>query len=151
MNALRERFGALAPRERLLVGVSGVLLALLLLFVLVLRPLAGMKSRGEAAYARASATYLAVERAAARPAAPTGTGEPLRAVLDATAGRAGIVINRYDLRGEEVGLTVADTQAAALYAWLGILADEHGITVREGNVGGVGEGLVTARLTLARS
>jgi type II secretory pathway component PulM len=69
-----------------------------------------------------------------------------------TAQASGIVVDRYAIEEDAVDLTIAETDASTLYAWLGALSERHGVVVREGTVRALGEsGRVTARLTLGRS
>ena len=152
MSALTARWQAFSPRERLLVGILGALALVLLLTVLVLRPLAATRADGVAAFAEASQTRAAVARAVGSGAGASvpNTG-PLRNVVEATATEAGIVIDRYDFRGDGVDLTISDIDAPTLYAWLGTLSTQHGIVVGEASLRTSGDaGLVTARLTLER-
>ena len=152
MSALTARWQAFSPRERLLLGVAGGLALVLLLTVLVIRPLAGARADGIAAFAEAAETRAAVARAVGSggQASAPNTG-PLRNVVEETATGAGVVIDRYDFQGDGVDLTISDVDAPTLYAWLGELSAAHGVVVREASVRASGEeGLVTARLTLER-
>ena len=154
MTALRGWFDGLAPRERLGVLVVAALAAVLLLTVLVLRPLAAFKAGAKDRHADAAETAALVDRAVAGASGQgTGapTGAPLRAVISDTADAAGIVIDRYDISEDSVDLTIGSADAARLYAWLGGLSSDHGLSVAQGTVRGVEGGLVSARLTLERS
>ena len=148
MSALTERWGAFAPRERLLIAVAGALALVLLLSVLVLRPLSNARADGVRAFEEAVATRAAVARAAggAGQAGPA-TGD-LRAAAQETADAFGIVVDRYDFQDGVVDLTVSDVDAPTLYAWLTTLAEQRGVTVREAQLRAGDDGLVTARLTL---
>lgn len=152
MSALRERWAAFTPRERLMLSVLGVVFAIILFLVLIVRPLTNMQTSGVAAFQEAARTRAAVARAAGQgqSRADTGTG-PLRGAVSSAADAAGIVIDRYDIQEDALDVTVTEVAAPTLYAWLDDLSRTEGVTVREGTVRAAGDGgLVTARLTLAR-
>ena len=148
LSTLAGRWSAFSPRERLLIGVAGALLVVLLLSVLVFRPLANARANGMAAFEEAAITRAAVARAAGSGSTANGPAPDLRAVAQTSADAFGIVVDRYDFQDDAVDLTVSDVDAPTLYAWLTTL-EEEGIAVREAQLRAGDDGLVTARLTLA--
>lgn len=144
--ALAER----SPRERVLLGIAAALLALILLIFGVLGPARDARENAVARHAEAARTLGAVRLATNAPAAPAGTGGPLRAVVSATADQAGIVIDRYDIEDDGVRLFVGSTEAPRLFAWLTGLREQEGITVTEAQVRREEGGMVSARITLRR-
>lgn len=98
MSVLRERWDALAPRERSVLAAGAVVLLAVLAYVLVWEPLAQSRDAlrtqvqaGEAdlAWMRAAAPQVR-ERAASAPAPVSNDGRSLLARADASAREAGL-------------------------------------------------------------
>ena len=149
-DRLRAALAERSPRERLLLGVATVLLALVVLLFGVIGPARDARVSAVANHATAAQTLGAVRQATANPAAPTGSGGPLRAVVSATADQAGIVIDRYDIEDDGVRLFVGNTEAVRLFGWLANLREQEGIAVTEAQLRREEGGTISARLTLAR-
>jgi general secretion pathway protein M len=153
---------ALAPRERLALGIGGVVVALALGFALVVDPL--LQSR-----ARLAADVLAMERdlawmrtvasdAGRRGQLAAGSrldrgGRSLLALVDASAREAGLGagIKRVEPVGNgRVMLWIEASNFDALARWLEALGAQYGITVDEMVLDrGAALGAVDGRLTLA--
>ncbi|MDP2260276.1 MAG: type II secretion system protein GspM [Caulobacter sp.] len=122
-----------SPRERVMLGGLGVVLAGLLLWFGVLAPLnmAGGWARAERQAAAADlAAVNALARGGATPGATQAAGRGLAGVVDVAAAASGIVIER---RREEADgrLTVwiAAVQPRILMQWISGLRSGHGASV----------------------
>lgn len=142
MNALRERWNALAERERLLVGAATVLIVLALLWLLAVQPALRTLRSAPAEQARLEQQWQAMQRLAAeartlRAAPPLAPGLAAQALQGATArlGTAG----RLALQGDRAVLTLSGVDGEALAQWL--VAARHGARARP----------VEARLTFGDS
>lgn len=162
----RQRYQALAPRERRLVNGAGLLLGLALVFTLLVEPALGTvrklreelpRLHGQAALVADLATQAtALRRQAAAPATALPTATDLGASLE----RAGLPADHWKLepagQGDSVTLAVSELPASALLRWLELSASDWGLAVREialtraTNANGRPlPGLVNGRVTLA--
>lgn len=120
-----------APRERWLVGVMGVLLALVVLVYGVVKPL--QAARADAlADIRTYETLTARIRAAGTLTTPrTGPrreGSPAKVASDAASG-FGLAVTPQDVAGG-VRVTIADAPYESVMAWLGDLSASSNLRVR---------------------
>lgn len=148
---MTQFWSQLAPREKQLIAIAGVLLAILILTLLVIRPALAYRTDGRQAYDDAVRTYVSVGRAA-QVTGQAASADPsaIRSILTQTAQRSGIVINRINSQSDLIDMSIADVDATQLFSWLAFLEGQHGIVVRTGTVRPGGEtGLVSARLTVA--
>jgi general secretion pathway protein M len=137
--SLKLWWQALAPRERVLIGVAVALAAAVLIWLL-LRPVAvymsGLDETHMAAVeraARAEAKASLVKGAARTTVAPGNTGT-LDQWLAQSAGDTGLTLDRNEARGGGAAMiAVSSARAPALIAWLAALE---------------GQGLVIDRLSL---
>lgn len=121
MNALRQRWAALAERERLLVGLAIAVVALALLWLVALQPALRTLRAAPAAHAaldqQAQAMQrLAAEAASLRAAPPLAPGLAAQALQGATArlGTGG----RLTMQGDRAVLMLNGVHGEALAAWL---------------------------------
>lgn len=147
---MRDYWEQLAPREKLLIGIAGLLIAVLLFTLLVMRPVLGFNERAKSRYENATETYTLVTRAASRPAGQEALEmTAVRSILTRSAGQNGIVINRINVQDANIDLSIANTRAARLYEWLARLENEHQIFVEDAQIRPANDGVtVTARLTV---
>lgn len=112
---------ALSERERWMLGVTGALLALALLWLLALAPALRTLARAPAELARVELQWQEMQRLAAEAqalrAAPTVTPEQAQAALKAATDRLGERA-RLTLQGERAVLTVTNLPSPALRDWL---------------------------------
>ena len=160
MSALRQRWDALAPRERLVLGAGAVVLSAVLLYVLAWEPLAQSRDAlrtqvqaGEAdlAWMRAAAP-LVRERAAAAPAAIAKDGRSLLARADASARDAGLgtaLLRVEPVSGHQVRMHFQAAGFDALMRWVEALSAQGSLRVNEFSARRAeGVGLVDANLSL---
>jgi general secretion pathway protein M len=121
MNALRERWAALAARERLLVVVAGSVIALALLWLVALQPALKVLRTAPAAHAELDRQTQAMQRLAAearglRAAPPLAPGLAAQALQGATQrlGPAGRLV----LQGDRAVLTLNGVHGDSLAQWL---------------------------------
>jgi general secretion pathway protein M len=161
IEKLRERFLALALRERLLVGAAGATVIAALLFLLIWEPLhEGVERlRNDVAATQALVAELAQARSlvlSGRGGAGViqGQGRSLLAIVDQTGKENGLAaaITRMQPEGEStVRVWIEQADFAALIRWLGLLENSYGVTVVEAAVDREAQpGLVRARLGLVR-
>ena len=134
----RQRYQALAPRERRLVAGAGLLLGAAIVFVGLIEPAANTVRRlqAELPALRAQAASVAdlTAQAAAlrqRAAAPAG-GMPARAELAASLDRAGLPPGQWtldDADGGGVALTLEQAPSSALLRWLDGASRDWGLAI----------------------
>ncbi|MFL6843479.1 MAG: type II secretion system protein GspM [Allosphingosinicella sp.] len=119
-----ELWRARTPRERWLLAVMGVLLAFVLVWLLVLRPLGDMLSQARERHGLAVAELAeARQRAGAiaeleghRPAPVAG---PLDAFVAQSASAAGFQLSRLQPQGEgRVSIALDSARPQALFGWI---------------------------------
>jgi general secretion pathway protein M len=135
MNArLTALWLARTPRERRLLGVMFALLALVLVWFLVLRPLGDMLSdakerHGKAVAALAEARSQAAAIAALERRRPAAAGQPIEAAVAAAAGEAGFQLSALQPDGAgRVSLALGAARPQALFGWVARL-EERGYVV----------------------
>lgn len=160
----RERFLALSPRERWIVGVGAAAVTLTILYLAVVEPLlqAHRRQLDALASARAVAVQLESAAAAVRAAGPrsagaaqAGRGVSLLAAVDQSTkgGSLGKAPERLQPEGEhEVRVWFDDVPFDNLMRWLAELQVRYGIRVQTLDVEAQSAtGLVDARLSLTRA
>lgn len=150
---LRALWRARTPRERWLIALMLALLALVAVWLLVLRPLGDIKAaarqRHEAAVAaladaRADAAAIgALERR--RPAPIAG---PLDIAVARAAAEAGFQLSRLQAEGAgRVALTIDAARPQALFGWLGAM-ERRGLIVERLSATGNGDRTLAAQVLL---
>lgn len=124
-------WSARSPREQRLLAVMGALIALILVWLLVVRPLAGALDAAKARHAAAVAA-LAEARArspAARHAGPDRAAAPVAARLRQSAAEAGFAAARIENAGPgQVSFAIDAARPPALFAWIAAI-ERSGIRV----------------------
>jgi general secretion pathway protein M len=142
MAVIAELWSARSDRERLLLGVAGALLALLVVSFGLVRPAFDARADGAAAYARASA-LLTDARAAADEAAVLragGAARPrdatsVRTSLTEAARAAGVAITRLEPAADgRLAVSLDAVGPAAFYDWVARLERDHGVPVASVNL-----------------
>jgi general secretion pathway protein M len=158
MNQLRQWLDGLAPRERKLVYVAGVLLGIALVYLAVVLPVTSA-ARQRAARIEQKSSDLAWMRQvapqvmAAAAAGGLGNNESLVVLVDRTAREAGIgsAIRDQSPAGE-TGLQLRLEAASfdVLVTWLASLQQQYGVRVDTAMLGATNApGLVNASITLS--
>ncbi|ALX83782.1 general secretion pathway protein GspM [Achromobacter denitrificans] len=135
----RQRYQALAPRERRPINSAGVLLGLALVFTILVEPALDSvrKLREELPRLRGQAAAVAdLTRQAAglrnQAAAPAAT-LPAAADVGASLARAGLPADHWKLeapgQGDSLTLALTEVPASALLRWLENIAGDWGLTV----------------------
>ncbi|HET9340142.1 MAG TPA: type II secretion system protein GspM [Casimicrobiaceae bacterium] len=153
--AWRDRWSALAPRERRIV-VTGILivaaaLAVTLLWLPLVADLPRARAEADRAERRLASATAAVATAASR--ATTPSRAPLEAALRAALARHGIGSGEATLEvaGARATLTLPSLRFATLVALVDALAREDAVTVVEATITArVEPGRVRAELALSR-
>jgi len=138
LTQARQRYQALAPRERRLVAGAGLLLGATLVFVTLIEPALNTvrKLQGELPSLRAQAATVAdlTNQATAlrqRAAAPAGA-MPARTELAASLERGGLPAGQWmlnDADGGGVELSLEQTPSSALMRWLDGAGRDWGLAV----------------------
>lgn len=158
-----ERFLALAPRERLLIGVAAGLAVIAVVVLGIINPLMNSRQALETELAEKRAALGDIERVAARfgraggaaAAAAKSSSESLVVVMDRTARSRGL--STYLRRNEPDGpngirLRLENIPFDELIAWLGELQATHGISVTSASADPAQDpGRVSVSLQLSRA
>ena len=124
---LKTLWLARTPRERWLLGVMLGLVALVLVWLLILRPLSDMLSaarqrHGEAVAALAEARSQAAAIAALERNRPAPFAGPIDAAVAAAASEAGFQLSALQPEGPgRVSLAIGAAKPQALFGWIGAL------------------------------
>lgn len=156
MNAWLQN---LSRRERLLVGVMVVLVAVTLVSLVVIRPLMKYRADGQVALQSAQTTSLLVSQAVAGAGGENAqtpvTGAALRGIVTSYAGQYNIPVTAFQLdqSGASVIISIENIAGNRLFSWLGRLEEERNIRVTEARISPArsGETNVQARLTLTQA
>jgi general secretion pathway protein M len=124
---LKALWLARSPRERWLLGVMLALVALVLVWLLILRPLSDMLSaarqrHGEAVAALAEARSQAAAIAALEKDRPAPFAGPIDAAVAAAASDAGFQLSGLQAEGAgRVSLAIGSAKPQALFGWIAAL------------------------------
>lgn len=133
MALLLPWWRARSPREQVMLRLLAAVLAALLMWLAVLRPLAGARAAAEARVA-AAATAMGEARGLAgaiRAAeARIRRSEPLPGLIERRLAEAGITAGTIEAQGDgSVRLVIAAVRAPVLIAWLGGLEQRDGLVI----------------------
>lgn len=134
-SRLKALWSARTPRERWLIGMMLALLAAVLVWLLVLRPLGDMLSgakerhgRALAALAEARADAAAIRSLEKRAAPPPGAA--LDALVGRAAAEAGFSLARLEAQGEgRVVIVIDAARPQVLFGWISDLEAQRGLLV----------------------
>lgn len=155
-DRLKERWAAFSTREKWLVGMMLLLIALVFLWLAVLRPVEGGLASAKAEHAAAIERYAAIR---ARVEAikglsgkrPAGLGAPLDVVIGQSAAETGFTLDRNDPQGEgRVDIAVGSARPTAFFGWLASL-EAQGIHVESLSVRPAGANIISATGVLRAS
>lgn len=118
------------PRERIMLVVCAILLAAVLVWLLVYRPLEAWREmaadRRFAAVAEEAAVVTALSGVPAQ--APAPSAGDINAVVQSTAGEAGVTPNLAMAANGDLGFTASSVSTAAAFAWLAAM-ERQALTV----------------------
>ncbi len=160
---MRAWWGRLSPRDRIALGLGGLVVGAALLWVAVWEPLAASRrslaaqaqtTEAELAWMRATADTLRTLRAGGQATVFERGGQSLLALADATAREAGLgsALKRVEPvpSSARVNVWFEAANFDQLAAWMEDLSRRFGVSVDELSVDRLpGVGLVSARVTLA--
>lgn len=150
---LKALWLARTPRERWLLGVMLALVALVLVWLLVLRPLSDMLSaarqrHGEAVAALAEARSQAEAISVLERNRPASFAGPIDAAVAAAASEAGFQLSGLQPEGAgRVSLAIGAAKPQALFGWIGAL-EAQGYIVQSLTVSSNPDRTVSARIAL---
>lgn len=163
MSALRQRWDALAPRERRVLSLGAAVLTLIVGYLVLWEPLAQSRADWHARVVAAETDLAWMRAASPRVQAQRGTqaltpmadGRSLLARADASARDAGLataLLRVEPVTASQVRVTFEQAGFDALMRWIETLSTQYGAQVSELSVQRAdGVGLVDARLSLEES
>ena len=153
MDSARNWFAGLSQRERILVGVAGLLLAGLVGYYGIARPMTGAMSAAEQRYLEAVEQQARIEAKVAALTQPAeGTAVRFSGAIDAfvgqSAGETGIAVASVTPQsGSRVNMVVESAKPTALMGWLARI-EQEGIAVESLSINPRDNGTISATLTL---
>ena len=133
MDAVKTMWGERSPRERWMLGAMFALLAVVLLWLGVVRPLAVAQRSARDALVEATDRNAAMRakvkllKTLPRGALP-GSGA-IDQLVSASAGEAGLTLERAEAQGSgRIGIAMASVRPVALFSWLAAL-EAQGVRV----------------------
>lgn len=149
----RNWFAGLSQREKILVGIAGLLVAGLIGFYGIARPMSGAIAAAEQRYVSAVERQARIEAKVAALLLPVDaeivifTGA-IDAFVSQSAGETGIAVTSVDPQPDgRVNMVVESAKPTALFGWLARI-ERQGIAVESLSVDPAGNGTVSATLTL---
>ena len=135
MERLRVLWGERSPREQWMLGVMFALLAAVILWLGVARPLAAAQRSVRDALREATDRNAAIRakvtllKSLPRTAGPIDAAMPLEQFIGQSAGEAGLTLERAQAQGaDRVDMAIASVRPVALLSWLAAL-EARGIRV----------------------
>lgn len=153
IDKTRNWFTALSQRERILVAVAGLLLAVLVGYYGIARPMYGAMVSAEEDYVAAVERQARIEtKVAALAQSADGQAGRFGGTLDAfvsqSAGETGIAVASVTPQsGNRVNMVVESAKPTALFGWLAQI-EREGVAVEKLSVNPAGAGTLSATLTL---
>ena len=150
---LKALWLARTPRERWLLGAMLALLALVLVWLLILRPLGDMLSaakerQGNAVAALAEARAQAAAIAALERQRPTAIQGPIDQAVAAAASEAGFKLSQLQPEGPgRVTIAIGTARAEALFGWIAMM-EAQGYVVERMNASSNSDRTLAAQLVL---
>jgi general secretion pathway protein M len=142
-----------SPRERVLLVIMAVLLAALLLWLVVLRPLAAARAQAmidaSAAVSRRAEAQALIAAIRARPSA---SGTPVLDTLNRRLAEAGLQASRLDAQGPgQAVVEIAAINGRLLLGWASGLESRDGLVIEQLEATRNPDQSVQARLTVRRA
>lgn len=149
MGRLRERWEAFSTREKWLVGTMLVLLAFVLLWLGILRPVQGGLASAKANHAAAIERYGAIRARVDAIKGLSGHRKPsqnaaLDVLISQSAAETGFTLDRNEPQGEgRVSIAIGSARPTAFFGWLASL-EAQGVQVESLSVQPAGGNIVSA-------
>ena len=147
---LRRRFEALAPRERLLVGICAGMLALVLGYALV-DSLLEFRQRAVLRYLSEQRDLQWMQQNQHRVVTGegvTGGGELLSTIVNTTAGEFGFRPRRTQTETDGVSARIEAEKFANVLRWAHALESRHGVEITNADIDAGEPGTVDARFSM---
>lgn len=165
MNALKEWFSTLAPRERVMVSVAAVMVVIALFYYALWQPLNNALADARAqvtAESNQARWMLGIRneaqllRSSSQHSTPTGTDRSLLSIVDESsrANQLGKAVTHIQPQNDDkASVTLDEANFNRMLYWLQSLQSQYGVVATEATVSREEDtaGLVEARLTLSRS
>jgi len=146
-----------APRERILLGIMFALVAIVILWLGIYRPVEGALRKAALDNLAAVERHADVLRKvdlikAAGSAGKAASSVPVEQIVGQGAGEAGFTLERVQAQGNDrVDLAIASARSTALLGWIAAL-EAQGVTVDRATISPSGAtGTVTAQITFKRA
>ena len=153
IDAARNWFAGLSRREKILVSIAGLLLAGLVGYYGVAKPMAGAMTAAQERYASAVERQARIEAKVAALLQPVD-GETVKfsgaidAFVGQSAGETGIAVASVTPQpGNRVNLVVESAKPTALFGWLARI-ERDGVAVESLSINPAGNGTLSATMTL---
>ena len=160
LSPLIEAWAGRTPREQLLLGLLGAIIAALAGWYLVAAPLLDYRASSRAAYVDAVDRYRALSVGIARYSSlvtdeadrAAGDARPLRTIVSERAAAMELQLSRMvpDENGR-LNVWTENVSAARLMDWLADLEQRHAIVAVRASIDREGDGLARAQIVLERS
>lgn len=153
MDNARRWFAGLSQREKILVGIAGLLLAGLVGYYGIARPMAGAMTAAEQRYLDAVERQARIETKVAALRLPADGkavrfSGPIDAFVGQSAGETGIAVASVTPQSDSrVDMVVESAKPTALFGWLARIESE-GIAVESLNINPMDNGTISATMTL---
>jgi general secretion pathway protein M len=156
IDSIRSWFDALSSREKILISVLAILLAGLIAFYGVFKPLVGAMDAGELRYQDAIERQTRIEAKAAffdqkeqsSEAEVQSASGSIEAIVSQSAGEAGFATGAINAQTDaSVTMTINAAKPTAFFHWIALL-EQRGIMVSEISVNSASNETVTATLKL---
>ena len=135
MERMKILWGERSPREQWMLGVMFALLAGIILWLGVMRPLEAAKVSARDALSEATERNAQIRmkvkllKSLPRNASPASSPMPLDQLVGQSAGEAGLTLERAQAQGSgRIEIAVASVRPVALFSWLASL-EEQGVRV----------------------
>ncbi len=122
--SIKKWFQALSQREKILVSMAGVLLALTILVYAIILPFLSALEQAADRYEESITRQIVIEHKVALINAPLTDGQSLvrgapDIVVGQSAGEAGFAVSRIDPQtGGRVNIVISSAKSTALFSWL---------------------------------
>lgn len=153
IDNVRGWFAGLSQREKILVGIAGLLLAGLVGYYGIARPMSGAMTAAEERYINAIERQARIEAKVAALRQPV-VGQAIRinvaidAFVSQSAGETGIAVASVTPQSDSrVNMVVESAKPTALFGWLARV-EREGIAVESLSINPAGNGTISATLTL---
>ena len=153
IDSIKNWFQALSQREKILIGVMGFLVALVLGYYVIIASFIGAFEAAEQRYLQAVDGQARIEAKVDALTAPADktvktVAGPLDVFISQNAGEAGFAVGRLDPQTNgTVKLVIDSAKPTALFGWLAML-ERRGISVEELAVNPGANETVTATMIL---